>query len=146
MHIQLKLSFAWLVWAHQHCVTVHGVLSSASSACLPTCCNFIRYVTCKTRSRVRYLVWGKMAGWTRWRKGHTLAPTYLHERTSYMSWVSSPFNGDDEFDLEDTSSKHSFSRGGILTKQKRTSGARRLGVACAAHCRIRGWVGVATNL
>lgn len=44
-----------------------------------------------------------------------------------MSWVSSAFNGDDGFDLEDNSSKRFSSRGGIRTKQKRTPGARRQG-------------------
>ena len=43
-----------------------------------------------------------------------------------MSWVSSAFNGDDDFDLEDISSKRSSARATMRTKQKTsgTSGAR----------------------
>ena len=42
-----------------------------------------------------------------------------------MSWVSSAFNGDDDFDLEDYSSKRSSARATMRTKPSGTSGARR---------------------
>lgn len=49
-----------------------------------------------------------------------------------MSWVSSAFDGNDDFDLEEDSVKRSYSRGGVKMKQKKTSGA-------VEHCVL--WVG-----
>ena len=48
-----------------------------------------------------------------------------------MSWVSSAFDGNDVFNLEEDSTKRSISRGGMKMKQKKTSGAVRPDRACS---------------